>query len=64
MCYGEARTGRESCLFAEAMPGASSDEGLARVTLRRLLETITSFAKRHLRADPGGKRRRSPRRGR
>ena len=37
LCYGEARTGRESCLFEEAMPGASSDEGLALVTLRRLL---------------------------
>ena len=51
MCYGEARTGRESCLFgaeeamlqgngnatARVVPGASSDEGLALVTLRRLL---------------------------
>ena len=53
LCYGEARTGRESCLFGEeeaeaalrghgnaaarAVPGASSDEGLALVTLRRLL---------------------------
>ena len=57
LCYGEARTGRESCLFgaeearlqgngngnaaARAVPGASSDEGLALVTLRRLLAAST-----------------------
>ena len=63
LCYGEARTGREACLFgaeeallqgngnatARAAP-ASADEGLALVTLRRLLAATAKLDQHTLHA--------------